>query len=216
MQLQHANPYYDDSYAVFYPDAYNGCWSFCPDASDFRKFQLVDVLHDAKAYETRGTGPPSHAARRATTSAVYSPLDALDSHPAEIWDKLTGEINRETAAYWEAHFDDSYYLNDAVYLLEDFLEQTQQPYYNGSIEYGVRDSKGYKHCWAGSFDQYAAERIGLMLIVRLARAVDGSGAAAPASGPSGSFVVSQWEKRLNAREKSYVQEVHESARDTEA
>ncbi|TYZ59621.1 hypothetical protein PybrP1_012227 [[Pythium] brassicae (nom. inval.)] len=177
-------PLFSLAVQVFYPDAYNGCWSFCPDAFDFRKFQLVDVLHDANAYETHGdwTAKSRGAARnylgqvRETMAeenhhemvlgsrgrsggqwdawqAVYSPLNASDGHPAEIWDKLTGEINRETAAYWEAHFDDSYYLNDAVYLLEDFLEQTQQPYYNGSIEYGVRDGKGYEHCWTGSFDQ---------------------------------------------------------------
>lgn len=263
VQLQHANPYYDDSYAVnsasmgpygdaitleflphleqqfrglgtgwgrtmyggstggweslavqvFYPDAYNGCWSFCPDAFDFHKFQLVDVLEDDNAYETRGdwTTKARGASRdylghvRETMAeenhhemvlgsrgrsggqwdawqAAYSPLNASDGHPAEIWDKLTGVINSETAVYWEAHFDvraklarewnamglgaklvnklhvfvgvqDSYYLNDAVYLLEDFLKQTERPYYNGSVEYGVRDGKGFEHCWTGSFDQ---------------------------------------------------------------
>ncbi|KAJ0390228.1 hypothetical protein P43SY_011783 [Pythium insidiosum] len=48
---------------------------------------------------------------------------------------------------------DSYYLNDAVYYLEDFLKSTREPYYNGTIEYGVRDGKGYEHCWTGSYDE---------------------------------------------------------------
>lgn len=263
VQLQHANPYYDDSYAVnsanigpygdaityeflpyieqqfrgigegwartmyggstggwesfavqvFYPDEYNGCWSFCPDAFDFRKFQIVNLLEDPNAYYVRGdwTVKDRGASRnylgqiRETMEeenhhemvlgsrgrsggqwdawqAVYSPLNATDGHPTEIWDKLTGEVNHETVTYWEEHYDvrvklqrewnaqglgaklvnklhvyvgvtDSYYLNDAVYYLEDFLKTTQNPYYNGSIEYGVRDGKGYEHCWTGSFDQ---------------------------------------------------------------
>lgn len=263
VQLQHANPYYDDSYAVnsanigpygdaitfeflpyieqqfrgigegwartmyggstggwesfavqvFYPDEYNGCWSFCPDAFDFRKFQIVNLLEDSNAYYVRGdwTVKSRGASRnylgqiRETMEeenhhemvlgsrgrsggqwdawqAVYSPLNASDGHPMEIWDKLTGEINYETVKYWEEHYDvrvklqrewnaqglgaklvnklhvyvgvtDSYYLNDAVYYLEDFLETTRNPYYNGSIEYGVRDGKGFEHCWTGSFDQ---------------------------------------------------------------
>ncbi|MEB2780208.1 hypothetical protein U3A58_07365 [Algoriphagus sp. C2-6-M1] len=40
---------------------------------------------------------------------------------------------------------DNYYLNNAVYLTEDFLEQTQNPYYNGTVAYGDRA----EHCWNG-------------------------------------------------------------------
>ncbi len=40
---------------------------------------------------------------------------------------------------------DNYYLNDAVYLMEDFLENTSDPYYEGEVDYGDR----FEHCWNG-------------------------------------------------------------------
>ncbi|KAL4099159.1 hypothetical protein PRIC1_006969 [Phytophthora ramorum] len=263
VQLQHANPYYDDSYAVnsanigpygdaityeflpyienkfrgigegwartmyggstggwesfavqvYYPDEYNGCWSFCPDAFDFRRFQQVDLFTNKNAYFARGdwTQKDRGAKRdylgdiRETMAeenhhelamgsrgrsggqwdawqAVYSPVNNTDGYPAAVWDKLTGEVHPDVVAYWETHYDvraklqrewqarglgaklvnklhvyvgvtDSYYLNDAVFLLEDFLKTTSEPFYNGSIVYGVTDGRGYEHCWTGSFDQ---------------------------------------------------------------
>jgi hypothetical protein len=35
---------------VFYPDYFNGTWSFCPDSVDFRAFQLIDIYSDENAY----------------------------------------------------------------------------------------------------------------------------------------------------------------------
>ena len=40
---------------------------------------------------------------------------------------------------------DNYYLNNAVYLTEAFLNQTENPYYNGEVAYGDRA----EHCWNG-------------------------------------------------------------------
>ncbi len=104
--------------------------------------------------------------------AVYGPVD-YDGYPRHIWDKMTGEIDRSVAEYWKENYDlryilerdwaklgpklegkihvyvgdmDTYYLNNAVYLLEDFLESTTDPYYNGVIEYGDRQV----HCWTGN------------------------------------------------------------------
>ena len=98
--IQHANPYYDDSYAVnsenigpygdalthelipyieeqfrgigegwartlyggstggwesiavqiFYPDEYNGTWTFCPDPIDFQAYTVVNIYEDQNAY----------------------------------------------------------------------------------------------------------------------------------------------------------------------
>ena len=39
---------------------------------------------------------------------------------------------------------DNYYLNDAVYLAEDFLEKSEPPY-QGEVDYGDRA----EHCWNG-------------------------------------------------------------------
>ena len=104
--------------------------------------------------------------------AVYSPV-AADGYPQPIWDKTTGEIDPEVAEFWKQNYDlshilrrdwehglgeklegklhiyvgdmDNYYLNNAVYLVEDFLESTTDPYYGGEVDYGDRA----EHCWNG-------------------------------------------------------------------
>ncbi len=43
---------------------------------------------------------------------------------------------------------DNYYLNNAVYLMEEFLESTINPYYGGFIDYGDR----FEHCWTGDHE----------------------------------------------------------------
>ena len=40
---------------------------------------------------------------------------------------------------------DNYYLNNAVYLMEEILEETTAPYYDGEVDYGDRA----EHCWNG-------------------------------------------------------------------
>ncbi len=104
--------------------------------------------------------------------AVFSP-QGPDGYPARIWDKRTGAIDKTVAEYWKEHFDlswilrrdwnqglgrklegkihlyvgdmDNYYLNNAVYLVEDFLKSTTQPFYAGEVAYGDRA----EHCWNG-------------------------------------------------------------------
>ena len=103
--------------------------------------------------------------------AVYSPVGA-DGYPRPIWNKLTGEIDHSVAAYWREHYDlghilkrdwaklgpklegklhiyvgeaDNYFLNNAVYLVEDFLKGTKNPHYNGEVDYEPRA----EHCWNG-------------------------------------------------------------------
>ena len=44
---------------------------------------------------------------------------------------------------------DNYYLNNAVYLTEEFLESTKEPYYDGEVDYGDRA----EHCWNGDHTQ---------------------------------------------------------------
>nr|WP_206741991.1 alpha/beta hydrolase-fold protein [Hyphomonas beringensis] len=102
--------------------------------------------------------------------AVYSP-NGEDGYPQRIWDKRTGEIDPEVAEYWRDNYDlryimerdwqelgpklqgkihiyagdmDNFYLNNAVYLMEDFLNKTDPPY-EGEVTYGDRD----EHCWNG-------------------------------------------------------------------
>ncbi len=103
--------------------------------------------------------------------AVYSPVGE-DGYPKPIFDKRTGAINHEVADYWREHYDlraileknwsvlgpklrgklhlycgsaDTYFLNDAVYKMEDFLKSTTNPPYDGEVKYGDRA----EHCWNG-------------------------------------------------------------------
>jgi len=252
VELQHANPYYDDSYAVnsanlgpygdaieselipyieqkfrgigqgwarflyggstggweslavqmFYPDHYNGAFIACPDPIDFRAFTTMDLYKDKNAFYIEG--PHKKVLQPATRDylghtmattqdinhyelalgtktrsgeqfdiwqAVYSPV-GKDGYPDPIFDKETGEIYPEVAAYWKEHYDlryileknwptlgpklqgklhiycgsaDTYFLNDAVYLMEDFLKTTTNPPYDGEVKYGDRA----EHCWNG-------------------------------------------------------------------
>ncbi|MEZ2415134.1 alpha/beta hydrolase-fold protein [Muriicola sp. E247] len=103
--------------------------------------------------------------------ATYSP-QGEDGYPQRLWDKVSGDIDHSVAEYWKENYDlryilerdwdklgeklkgkihiycgdmDNYYLNNAVYLMEDFLESTTDPYYNGEVKYGDRA----EHCWNG-------------------------------------------------------------------
>ena len=252
IEIQHANPYYDDSYAVnsanlgpygdaietelipyiekrfrgigqgwarflyggstggwealavqmFYPEHYNGTFAACPDPVDFRSFTVVDLYKDKNAYYIEGAhkrvaqpGMRDYLGHVSVTleelndlelalgskgrsgeqwdiwQAVFSPMGP-DGYPAEIWDKLSGEIHPGIAGYWHEHYDlsyilkrdwstlgpklrgkihiyvgsaDNYFLNDAVYSVEDFLKGTTDPPYEGEVKYGDRA----EHCWNG-------------------------------------------------------------------
>ena len=256
VKIEHANPFYDDSYAVnsenvgpygdaivqelipyleerfrgigsgwartmyggstggwevlgqqiFYPDDFNGAWAFCPDAIDFRQYEMINIYEDENAYfmESDWKRTPKISGRNwlghpivtveedmhwemvlgsksrsgeqwAIWEAVYGPVGS-DGYPAPIWDPLTGDIDHQVAEYWRENNDlryilerdwatlgpklvgklhvytgdmDSWHLNNAVYLMEDFLESTTGPYYAGHIEYGDR----YEHCWTGVHGQ---------------------------------------------------------------
>jgi hypothetical protein len=107
--------------------------------------------------------------------AVYGPV-ATDGYPADIFNKDTGVIDHKVAEYWGQHYDldaklqrdwatlgpklqgkihiyvgsdDTYFLNNAVYLMEDFLKTTGTPGhgvpYEGEVKYGPRA----EHCWNG-------------------------------------------------------------------
>lgn len=103
--------------------------------------------------------------------ATYSPVDD-EGYPKDLWDPETGKIDKSVANYWRENFDlgyilrrdwetlgpklqgklhiytgdmDNYYLNNAVYLVEDFLKSTTEPAYDGEVAYGDRA----EHCWNG-------------------------------------------------------------------
>jgi hypothetical protein len=108
--------------------------------------------------------------------AVYSPVGE-DGYPKPIWDPMTGVIDRKVAEYWRQHYDlryilerdwtklgpklrgklhiyvgdmDTWHLNNAVYLMEDFLKKATNPPADAVVEYGDRK----EHCWSGHDTQY--------------------------------------------------------------
>jgi hypothetical protein len=103
--------------------------------------------------------------------AVYGPVGE-DGYPKPIFDKVTGDIDHTVAEYWRQNYDleailerdwsklgpelagkihiyvgsdDTYFLNNAVYRMEDFLNATKNPPYGGEVTYGPRA----EHCWNG-------------------------------------------------------------------
>jgi hypothetical protein len=106
--------------------------------------------------------------------AVYSPMGD-DGYPKRLWDKRSGVIDHEVAEYWRENYDlrhimerdwetlgpklegkihiyvgdmDNWYLNNAVYLTEEFLEGTTDPSFGGLVDYGDRA----EHCWNGDHE----------------------------------------------------------------
>ena len=125
--------------------------------------------------------------------ATFSP-QAADGYPARIWDKETGAIDPDIAEHWKENYDlsyilrrdwdrglgqklkgklhlyvgdmDNYYLNNAVYLVQDFLEKTANPPYGGEVDYGDRA----EHCWNGDHTRenaYSRLRYHQMFIPRI-------------------------------------------------
>jgi hypothetical protein len=124
--------------------------------------------------------------------AVYSPLDD-DGYPKPIWNKRTGVIDHAVAGFWQEHFDlgyilardwatlgpklngklhiyvgegDNYFLNDAVYLVDDRLKRLDNPKPDIEVDYQPRA----EHCWNGDHTRpnaYSRLRYAQMFIPRI-------------------------------------------------
>ncbi len=149
---------------VFYPDFFNGAWSFCPDSVDFHSFQLVNIYDDENAYvNSRGFERPG--ARETSGEVRYTMRHELrlenvlglgdswtmsggqwgawnaaygprggDGRPVPLWDPRTGVINRRAADAWKR-----YDLRQR--LANQWAELA--PRLNGKI-----------HIWVGDADDY--------------------------------------------------------------
>jgi hypothetical protein len=131
--------------------------------------RIIEMIRDENHFELVVGDKTRAGGQWDIYEAAYGPIGE-DGYPKPIWDKMTGEIDKTVAQYWKEHFDlrylleknweqigtklkgklyiyvgdmDTYYLNNAVRRLEDFLEKTNDPYYDGIVEYG----DGEPHCW---------------------------------------------------------------------
>ena len=133
--------------------------------------QIQNTMQETNHYEL-ALGTHSRSGQQWDIwEAVYSP-QGEDGYPKRIFNKETGVIDKTVAEYWKENFDlryilerdwktlgpklegkihiycgdmDNYYLNNSVYLMEDFLKKTQNPFYKGEVDYGDRA----EHCWNG-------------------------------------------------------------------
>jgi enterochelin esterase-like enzyme len=67
------------AWQVFYPDMFNGTWTFCPDPVDFRYFQLVNIYEDDNAFRPNGvfkTTPVRPWQRSVDDQVLMSQMDA--------------------------------------------------------------------------------------------------------------------------------------------
>jgi enterochelin esterase-like enzyme len=112
--------------------------------------------------------------------AVFSP-PGPDGYPADILNPLTGAIDKTVLAYWHDHYDiaailkrdwpilgpklegklhiavgdgDTYFLNNAVHLLENQLEATRNPHSDATFQYGP----GMPHCYTGGPSEYSMQQ----------------------------------------------------------
>lgn len=118
---------------IYYPDDFNGAWSFCPDPVDFRGLQLVNIYEEDNAYlnqfgferpSTRTLGGDVVLTMRRETEIEnllgrgnsytrsgeqWGDWNAVfsprgaDSQPLPIWDPKTGLIDHKVAEHWKRY-----------------------------------------------------------------------------------------------------------------
>jgi len=162
---------YNDANAYYYEGAFRRIEK--PSNRDWLGTIRSTVRDDGLLEFTLGTNNRS-GQQLDIWEAVYSPVDD-DGYPKRLWDRRTGVIDPEIAEYWRENYDlrhilerdwatlgprlegkihiftgdmDNYYLNNAAYLMEEFLESTTDPYYAGEVDYGDRA----EHCWNGDHE----------------------------------------------------------------
>jgi hypothetical protein len=130
--------------------------------------EMANVNHYELALGTHGRSGEQYD----IWQAVFSPAGE-DGYPRPIYDKRTGEIDKTTLAYWHDHYDldailmrdwptlgpklegklhiavglsDTFYLNNAVHLMQQNLEKTQSPHSDATFDYGP----WAPHCFTGT------------------------------------------------------------------
>jgi putative esterase len=187
---------------IFHPDFFGGAWAYCPDSVTFTDVEGVNIYEDDNAfykmYDWRKV--PTANSRMVNGqlvmtsqqrnyfelvngthgrsgeqidiwSAVFGPIGA-DGYFRPLFDKRTGVIDKQVAAYWKEHYDllyylqrnwttvgpklvdklffytgdvDTYYLNNSTKELEKWMKTTTNPHYEGFFMYG----NNKPHCWTG-------------------------------------------------------------------
>jgi hypothetical protein len=112
--------------------------------------------------------------------AVFSPAGG-DGYPAEIIDPASGAIDKNVLTYWHDHYDltailkrdwptlgpklegklhfmvgdgDTYFLNNAVHILQKQLDESRNPHSDATFQYGP----GMPHCYTGGPAEYTMQQ----------------------------------------------------------
>lgn len=116
---------------IFYPDFFNGCWSYSPDPVSFKKMQLINIYEDENAfYNYRGylrpsmrdvNGNPMFSVKQeiadenvlgmsntfVNSGGQWGAWNALfspkgqDGLPKPIFNPITGLIDKDVAEFWK-------------------------------------------------------------------------------------------------------------------
>jgi hypothetical protein len=187
---------------IFHPDFFGGAWAYCPDSVTFMDVEGINIYEDEnafyKVYDWRkvptansrmvngqlvmtsqqrnffelANGTRGRSGEQIDIwSAVFGPI-GKDGYFEPLFDKRTGAINKQVAAYWKEHYDllyylqrnwatvgpklvdklyfytgdvDTYYLNNSTKELEKWMKTTTNPHYEGFFMYG----NNKPHCWTG-------------------------------------------------------------------
>lgn len=210
---------------IFHPDFFGGTWAYCPDPVTFSDVEGINIYEDVNAFykqfewrrepiinsreldgQVRLTSEQRNHYELANGtkgrsgeqldiwSAVFGPI-GKDGYFEPLFNKRTGEINRDVAKYWKEHYDllyylqrnwtelgpklagklhvytgdmDTYFLNNATRRLEAWMKTTTNPHYEGFFLYG----DGKPHCWSGP--ETAAERLREMARFIMSRKPEGA------------------------------------------
>ncbi len=149
---------------MFYPDHFNGVFSYSPDAVEFTNYQLINIYEDDNAYYNKYgylrpvsreiTGQPVMSLREfiryenvlGTSNTYLNSGGQFSAHtalysphrseglPAPLFDPFTGTIDREVAEAWKKY-------DLLIHARENWL--TLGPKLSGKI-----------YIWMGDMDQY--------------------------------------------------------------
>jgi len=133
----------------------------------------------------------------AVWNALFAPV-ASDGYPKPLYDPWTGEIDHEATDFAQKNYDivyklkknwetlgpkligklniycgrmDHYYLNEGVYLLEEFLKTTEDPHYSGRFVYGPRGGHGWNPWLTDTLDFDPDERLFLEMYWEMAEQI---------------------------------------------
>jgi hypothetical protein len=160
----------------------DGTWSNVPrpEMRDTKGNLLATMEPTVRREEVMGTHGRS-TEQFGIWQAVFSPVGD-DGYPEPIWDPTTGVIDHDVANYWRDHYDlnhimqrdwatlgpklagklhfavgdmDTWYLNNAVHLLHDFLTSAKNPYKVPDFDF----APGKPHCYVGGPQGMLLQRV---------------------------------------------------------